>query len=495
MKEKEVSIKSAAIINAAARYSNIVMQIAANAILARLLSAEDYGIIAIIQVFIGFFILLSDMGIGAGIIQNKTLTADDNDNIYSVTVYAAGILMVIFLLLSFPISWFYNNDALVPVGCLLSLTVLFTTLNIVPNAILMKQKRFKLVGIRTILISFASLILTIILAKYGYRYYSLVVQSLFMSSVTFLFNIISTRLKFIANFKLSSINKIFGFSSYDFGFNIVNYFARNMDSLLTGKFISSAALGFYSRAYNLMLYPVINLTHVITPVLHPILSEHQDNKDLIYEKYIKIYKLLSLMGVFVSVFCYFAAAELIATIYGPKWDAVVPCMAALGVSIWFQMTSSSCGSIYRSLGATKLMFRSVTTFVPIQLALIIIGVWSQDIVKLSWCVGVSFILKYFIEYYYLIGKSFGKSFLKFLSINLPELIIALFMSVSMLLAAGMQFGSVYIDLLFKFGICGFAYIVGIAATKQFKYLLIIVPSRFRNKLLGIRVNKKQESYL
>ncbi|GMK41164.1 lipopolysaccharide biosynthesis protein [Paenibacillus sp. CCS19] len=490
MKEKELSIKSAAMINVIARYSNIVIQIVANALLARLLSAEDYGIMAIVQVFIGFFILLSDMGIGAGIIQNKTLTSEDNNSIFSLTVYIGFILMILFLLLSFPIAWFYNNDVFVPIVSLLSLTVLFATVNIVPNALLMKRKRFKLVGIRTVAISGLSLLVCISLAYFGLAYYALVAQSLFMSIVTFMFNISSTRLKFIANFKLNAINKIFGFSAYDFGFNMINYFARNMDSILTGKFISSAALGFYSRAYNLMLYPVINLTHVITPILHPILSEHQDNKEYIYEKYIKIYKLLSLLGVFVSVVCYFAASELINIIYGPKWNEVVPCMAALGVSIWFQMTASSCGSIYRSLGSTNIMFRSVMLYVPIQLVMIIVGVWSQNIVTLSWSVSMSFVIKFFIEYFYLIGKAFKKSVIRFLILNVPEIIIALLMIGAMILFRNMQWNNIYLSFLNKFLICFTMYLIGMLVTRQLKYFNILIPAKFRVKSFGFRMKRK-----
>ncbi|GFN29856.1 lipopolysaccharide biosynthesis protein [Paenibacillus xylaniclasticus] len=495
MKENAVTLKKAAMINVAARYTNIVIQIVANAILARMLSADDYGIIAVILVFTSFFVLLSDMGLGAGIVQNKTLTADDDNHIFSVTVYASFILMALFLLLAYPIAWFYNNEKLLPVSALLSITVLFSTMNIVPNALLMKNKRFKLVGIRTITVTGISYVVAIILAAYGYKYYALVVQSIVVATATFLLNLWSTKLKLHANFKFNSIMKIFGFSVYDFGFNIINYFARNTDSLLTGKFMSSAALGFYSRAYNLMLYPVMNLTHVITPILHPILSDHQDNKEYIYDKYIKVYKCLSLMGVFVSVFSYFAAEELIYIVYGPKWDAVVPCMAALGVSIWFQMTASSCGSIYRSIGLTKLMFKSVLVYVPVQLAMIIAGVLSKDIVTLSWCVAVSFMLKYFIEYFFLVGIGFQKSVFKFLYINVPELIIAVLMAAVMVLSSNNDIDNGYLSLLYKLVICAVVYAVGLAVTKQYSYFFILLPHRLRNKLPGVHMKKSRESSL
>ena len=82
-----------------------------------------------------------------------------------------------------------------------------------------------------------------------------------------------------------------------------NYFARNADNLLVAKFMGDTQLGYYDKAYKLALYPEQNLTHVITPVIHPILSEYQDDKAYIYENYMKIVKILSLLGLFVVRIC------------------------------------------------------------------------------------------------------------------------------------------------------------------------------------------------
>ena len=79
-----LSLKKAAIINAAAKYSNVVFQLIATAILARILSPEDYGIVAVVMVFSTFFKLFADMGFSAGVIQNKDLTDDDINNIFSI---------------------------------------------------------------------------------------------------------------------------------------------------------------------------------------------------------------------------------------------------------------------------------------------------------------------------------------------------------------------------------------------------------------------------
>ena len=94
-------MKKAALINASGKYSKVLLSVIVNAVLARILSADDYGIVAIITVFSTFFATFSDMGFGPAIIQNKDLTKEDISNIYSFTVYISFALMLLFAICSF----------------------------------------------------------------------------------------------------------------------------------------------------------------------------------------------------------------------------------------------------------------------------------------------------------------------------------------------------------------------------------------------------------
>ena len=268
-------MKKAVLINAAGKYLKILLSIVVSAILARILSAEDYGIIAIITVFSTFFTTLSDMGFGAAIIQNKDLNEDDIDNIYSFTVYMSVLFMIIFAICSFPIALFYSDPVYIPLGILLSVSLLFNALNMIPNGILNREKKFVSIAVRTVAVYVGAAVITIVLALMGLRYYALVVQAILTALFTFIWNFATTRPHFHVRFDINSIKKVINYSGYQFAFNMVNYFSRNLDSLLTGKFMGSAELGYYNKPYNLMLYPVNNLTGVISPVLHPILSDYQ----------------------------------------------------------------------------------------------------------------------------------------------------------------------------------------------------------------------------
>ena len=149
---REISIKRAAMINAAASYSCVLLQLVFNGILARMLSPDDYGIVTVVSVFTTFFTVMANMGIGPAVIQNKELTDEDISNIFSFNFYAAIVTMLVFAVFSIPLSKFYGNHIYVSIGCLLSVSLFFHTMNIVPHSLLLKQKRFMLIGVRMIVV-------------------------------------------------------------------------------------------------------------------------------------------------------------------------------------------------------------------------------------------------------------------------------------------------------------------------------------------------------
>lgn len=475
------SIKSAAMINAAAKYSNVFFNLIATAILARVLSAEDFGIVAVIVVFTNFFALLSDMGLGAGVIQNKGLSQEDINNIFSFTFYLALLLMGIFIICSWPISWFYKNAVYVPIGGMLSISVFFNTLNMIPNAKLLRDKQFLLIGIRTVVVALGSYFCTVLLALLGWGYYALVFQSVSASFFHFIFDYYHSgiRLKFTFSFK--SVKKILGYSFYHFGYDLLNYFGRNLDNLLTGKFFGPVALGYYSKGYNLMLYPVNYLTYVITPALHPILSEHQNNKRYIYDTYIRVFKVLSLLGTYISVFCFFSSKEIVLIFYGEKWAEVIPCIQYLSLSIWFQMTASSCTGIFKSLGNTRLRFLSGAIYVPIQIICIIIGIFRGNIVSVSFWVSFSLIIRFFIEYYFLVKKAFGYTLWDFYKMLRSEAIITIVLIVMFMGIKYIEIQKVWCSVLFKGVLTGTMFVFLLYRLKEINYFLELLPKKLRNK--------------
>lgn len=471
------SIKNAVYLNAAARYSTLVLRMLFNAVLARILVPEDFGVVAVTMVFTTFFSLLSDMGLGAGIVQNKELSRDDIGGIFAFSLRLGLVLTGAFALFSIPMACFYGNRALVPVGMLLSVQLFFNTLNVVPNALLLKQKEFKKVALRILCACLLSGAVGIGLALAGLRYYALVVQAVLDAAFIFGWNYFSTRPPMARKPSWESIGKIRSYSGYLFGFNLINYFARNLDNLLIGKVMGAAQLGFYDKSYKLMLYPVNNLTHVITPVLHPILSEHQSDKAYIYGKYLQVVKVLSLLGAFITPFFWFASTEVIRCMYGSQWDSAIPCLQWMSTAMWAQMILSSSGTIFQSLGDTRRLLWSGSLNAILVVGFIVAGLVEGSIVAVARNVAIAYNLQFVATFYILVHLSFGFRTRDFLKRLLPDVGIMAAVALAGYATTFFPPMNKWWSLLAKAATMGAVYLPALALTRQLKPLMALLFRR------------------
>lgn len=423
MTESNISVKKATLYTAAAKYSSVAMNIIFTMILARLLSPEEFGTVAVVTVFISFFNLFADMGLGTGVIQDKSLSKDDVNNIFSFSVYQGIILMLLFMAFSYPLSIFYEDFIYIKLGSILSLSVLFGSMNMIPNAVMLKEKKFKSVAVRTIIVNFCVSSVTVILAFLDFGVYAIVLSSVFTSLGIFLWNEISTRLCFRLLPELASVKKIWGYSVYQFLSMVINYFCRSLDQILCGKYLSKADLGQYNKSYALMMMPITNIPSVINPVLHPILSEYQDKKDIIYSKYLRLVDFLAIISFFIAGFFYLAGREIILIMYGSQWEAAIIPFQFLGLSLWGQLLTNTTGTIYQSIGNTKLMFKNAVATTVVIITAIIIGIVIGSIRTLAMSVSVGYMLVFFISYYMLVKKGFKENYFRFILLFVPNAIL------------------------------------------------------------------------
>jgi len=467
---KTSSIKKAVLINFIGKYSNIIVQLIFSSVLARILTPKDFGVVAVVTVFTSFFSLIADMGIGPGIIQNKNIDQTDNENIFSFTFYIGIVIGLLFAAFSFPLSILYADKVYLSIGALLSLPIFFNTINIVPNALLLKDHQFKLVNIRLVIVSVLTAIPTVILALSGFKYYSIIIQSILSSAFTFAWNYHSVKLRLHWKPSGRSLNKIRHFSAYQFMFGIINYFSRNMDNILIGKFMGSTSLGFYDKSYKLMLYPVQNLTHVITPVLHPILSVYQDNREYIYDKFMRVIKILSLLGVFFTAYSFFAAKEIVLILYGNQWYSSITSFQFLSLSIWAQMITSSTGTFYQSLGKTRTLFASGFASAILLLSSIFIGIYYKNINIVAAFVSAALNINFILTTYILVRNGFEKSAKDFFSKIMPDFLMLIFILAVAFILNKIDFQNLFISSIYKLIVVIVAFLFALLLTNQIRIL-------------------------
>lgn len=474
--QRKVGMRGAAVIQFASKYTSLFVQLFITAILARLLPPEDFGTLAIILVFLNLFIPFADMGIGAAIIQYQDLDDRDYGALFSFSILFALALTVLFCAASVPIALFFANDQLVPLCCLGSLSLLFATLNMVPNGLLLKDQRFMSIGIRLFVVTVIAGIIAIIMAFSGWGVYALIWHNIIAGAITFLWNYFARPIRHLTVRFVASLKKVFSYSVFQFGSSMVNYFSTNLPNLVIGKVFGEAPLGFYDKAYRLTTYPLNGISNVIISVIQPYMAKHQDDLETIFSYWFKVAKALSLVGIPIAAIFFCAPEEIVGIMYGDQWGSAVILLQMLAVSIYFQLVNSVAGAFFLSAGRADLLFRSVTISTLLTVGGLVVGIFFGSLQAVALCLSVAFCLHTVPTAYYFLKRTVRQGY-RCIARFLPEICIGLIAGgVCMLLAPFFPKGIV-LSFICKTIVILAIVGIGYAIAKQYGYIKEVLRSR------------------
>ncbi len=381
------------------KYTTIVIALIVTGVLSRILTPEDFGVVAIATVFITFFNLLSDFGFATAIVQFKDLTNYDIRSIFGWSFWLAVLLSLCFFFFSPHIADFYDKPLLAIICKLLCLQIFFTTINVVPNALLLKAKKFNVIAVRTMAIHVFCGIVSIVGALNGLGVYSLLINPIFGNLINFVVNVSYLKININIWPEISSLKKIFSFSIYQFLFNFINYVGNNLDKMIIGKMISLGGLGYYEKAYRLGQVPAQTINGVISPVLHPYLSDYQNQPDKLLNVYDRMNRILLTISFTVSAFCLLCSKELVLLVFGPQWLESVEYFALISVTIATHLASSPTGAILQASNKTRLLFVLGTINVVIALVCLCIGAFVFGSIRAICIMGIVSSVVCFINTY------------------------------------------------------------------------------------------------
>jgi O-antigen/teichoic acid export membrane protein len=333
------------------------MQFAFTAVLARLLVPHDFGLIALITVFTGFAAVFVDVGFTAALIQRPDLEDRHKSTALWLNLGGGLLLTAVMMAIAPAIASFYGEPRLLGLTLGLAPTFVLSGLSIVQVAMLQREMDFRRLAFVENTTLIGANTLGVVLAVLGFGVWSLVALIL-----------ASTGLRTGMVWLLSSwrphgwvnrraISDLWGFSSRVAGFNAVNYWARNADNLLIGRFVGTNPLAYYNRAYNLMLLPVGIVANVTSRVMFPALSRMQDDHEHIRRVYVRAAGLIALVTFPAIVGLFVVARPFILTVYGNQWKAVIPILQILCVASLIQSVTRTTGWLFTSQGQGESYFR------------------------------------------------------------------------------------------------------------------------------------------
>lgn len=421
---------------ALAKYSGVLISLVVTGVLSRLLSPDDFGVAAVATVIIAFFSIFTDVGISPAIIQHKGLTEKDLSGIFAFTLWTGASISLLFFVASWSIASYYHSPMLRPLCQLLALNLFFASANIVPNALFYKNKEFRFIAMRSFIIQIGGGTAAVVAALSGAGLYALIINPIFSSILIFLISYQRYPQRLRMTMGIAPIRLIFSYSSYQFLFNVINYFSRNLDKLLIGKYMGMSLLGYYDKSYRLMMLPLQNITQVITPVMHPIFSDYQNEPERLATSYERIVRFLAFIGFPLSVFLLFTAKELTLIIFGEQWMASVPVFQILALSVGIQIILSSSGSMFQAANDTKSLFICGLFSALVSVSAMLAGIFwfgTLESVAAGICIAftMGFIQSYWMMYRVTLKRSIGHFIKQLLSpLLVSGLLIAVFYPIS-----------------------------------------------------------------
>lgn len=325
-------------------------------VVARILGPSIYGLVGMVTVFTNFAALFSELGFGPAIIQRKELEAKHLNAAFWSTVVTGLLLTLLMAGLSPVIAKFYDKPVLAPLSAVVALQFLLSACNVVQIALLTRQMRFRQLAFIDVTATVVAGTLGLCMALKGAGPWSLVAQSLGNAFISVVLAWITSNWRPSFGFQMSACRDLLKFSGYLVGFNIVNYWARNLDALLVGRVIGATALGFYTRAYSLMLLPLSQVSFILGKVMFPALSSIQHDKERVKRAYLKAISLIAFVTFPMMIGLFVVSDSFINALLGEKWAGAIP---LLKIFCWvglLQSITTTLGWVTTSQGRTKLYF-------------------------------------------------------------------------------------------------------------------------------------------
>jgi PST family polysaccharide transporter len=329
---------------------SILVQLASTVILARLLSPDDYGTIAMVMALTSFAGLFRDLGLSAAAIQKKDLTHSQQSNLFWLNVAMGAALTALVAAAAPLLAWFYGKPELVAVTIALSFNFIIGSLGSQHGTRLVRDMRFARQAAATISGALVSLAVSFTLALQGLAYWALVWGGLAGAVTT------TTLLWLVSPFRPggfkpgAGIRQMVGFGANITAFDVVNYLTRNLDNILIGRFWGPGALGIYSRAYALLMLPINSIRAPLVAVAFPAMSGLQNDPAAFRAYYLKTTSLIALLSMPLAAFLFSASRPIVELILGARWLEVSPVFSCLAVAAFIQPASGFAGSLLLSLG-------------------------------------------------------------------------------------------------------------------------------------------------
>ncbi|MEP0800039.1 lipopolysaccharide biosynthesis protein [Funiculus sociatus GB2-A5] len=334
-----------------------VLNMGSTVLLARLLTPQDYGLVGMVATVTGLVGLFKDMGLSTATVQKAEINHAQISTLFWLNVVFSIATMLITAVIAPLIAWFYGEPRLIWITLVSAIGFIFGGLTVQHQALLNRQMRFGALAIIDIVSMLIGVATAIVLALNGAGYWALVLMPLAMGMSSALGVWVMCGWRPGLPVRHSGVSSMLAFGANLTGFGIINYFARNLDNLLIGRYWGAQQLGLYSKAYALLLLPINQINAPIASVALPTLSRLVDSPDRYRQAYLRIVEKLLMLTMPIMVFMIATSDWLVQLLLGSQWGETSRIFALLGIAGLIQPLANSTGWLFMSQDRAHDMFK------------------------------------------------------------------------------------------------------------------------------------------
>jgi O-antigen/teichoic acid export membrane protein len=357
-------------------------------IVIRLLSPEDYGLMAISVVLINIAGILDDLGLNAALIQKRQLEAHVAPKIYAAVLLTSVLALLLVQAAAAPFAEFYDDHRIEPIARVLSFTLVLGAISSVPTALLLREIEFRTISLLEVGRTLLSSLLVLWLAWTGWGVWALVYGSLASSCLQALGILAITKFSLRPDFRIAGMGRELRFGTLVMATGFVSALNQNISTLLIGRLLGITPLGFFQVASDVAKMPVRALLRPAARVSFPTVARLQDDLARVGHFYLRMTG--SLLLVLLPV-CWGLAAlseEFVALVLGAKWTNAAPVLAVISLFVPLRVITRLMQSALDGIGRPEVGLLNLLTISLCVVPAIVIGVrWGIIGVAIAWCAG------------------------------------------------------------------------------------------------------------
>lgn len=351
----------------------ILLQMASVVVLARLLAPSEFGLLAMVLLFVGLGEIFRDFGLSSAAVQAPSLSREQRDLLFWANTGIGVALAVIIFAGAGLIADLFGQPALTPIAQALAVTFVVNGMATQYRAGLNRRMQFRALAVVSVAAQAVGLVVAVLAAIGGAGYWALVAQQIAIAVASLVLFVGYAR--WIPGKPRRGV-PMRGFFRYGWQLmatQLIGYASNNTDNLIIGLRFGVEPLGLYNRAFQLLMNPLNQLRTPATTVALPVLSRLQDDDDRFSAFIVRAQLVLAVSFGPALAIAAGAAAPLVQLFLGPQWTAAGPLFALLCVAAVMQMLAFVGYWIYLSRGLTGQLLQYTLVAFVIKVASIVIG--------------------------------------------------------------------------------------------------------------------------